>query len=161
MDGFMSQYSSVIIKVVGFVTTALVTEIFTPVGAKNAPDYANSDVMRKVFIIWAIMGIACGVLAMIPYFFWDLTEKKQLQISQDLKKRALQSDLDAGDLAQDQVAEAIALGILTSEAAMDMGFSLEDIQQPQSVTEQIDAVVQADTVADDGAQPNSDSSDKE
>ncbi|MDE5618745.1 MAG: MFS transporter [Clostridia bacterium] len=161
LDGFMSQYSSVIITVVGFGTTALVTEILTRVGAKNATDYANSDVMRKVFIIWAIMGIACGVLAMIPYFFWDLTEKKQLQISQDLKKRALQSDLDAGDLAQDQVAEAIALGILTSEAALDMGFSLEDIQQPQSVTEQIDAVVQADTVADDGAQPNSDSSDKE
>ena len=29
---------------------------------------------------------------MIPFFFWDLTEKKQLDIAQDLKKRALVAD---------------------------------------------------------------------
>ena len=106
--------------------------------------------MRNVFIIWAVMGVICGVLAMIPFFFWDLTEKKQLDIAQDLKKRALVADIENGDLEQTQ-ADALALGLLTEERVLEMGFSLTD--DAIEVREKIEIVesTREDIATDDSA----------
>ena len=107
------------------------------------------------------MGVICGVLAMIPFFFWDLTEKKQLDIAQDLKKRALVADIENGDLEQTQVADALALGLLTEERVLEMGFSLTDdalevrekIEIVESTREDIatDDIATDDIATDDSA----------
>lgn len=169
LDGFMSQYTGVITTLCGLGSTALVAALLEKFGAVNATDYANSTVMRNVFIIWAVMGVICGVLAMIPFFFWDLTEKKQLDIAQDLKKRALVADIENGDLEQTQVADALALGLLTEERVLEMGFSLTDdalevrekIEIVESTREDIatDDIATDDSATLDGTSEQADVSD--
>lgn len=155
LDGYMNQYTQVITTVCGMFTTLLTSEILIKLGANNAESYADPVVMHKVFIMWAVLSIVCGVLAMIPYFFWDLTEEKQLQMAKELKIRALTSRLEDGTLNQDEVQEALALEILTKEQALTMGFAVnfdEDIEIPmaQAVIDQID------NAQDNGVSPSQD-----
>lgn len=144
LDGYMSQYTQVISTICGMVTTLLTSEILIKLGANNAESYANPDVMHKVFIMWAVLSIVCGLLAMIPYFFWDLNEEKQLQMAKELKIRALNAKLENNTLEQDDIQDALALEILTKEQAIDMGFAInfdEDIATPmaQAVLDKIES----------------------
>ena len=86
LDGYMSQYTSVATTVCGMATGLLVSEILKAYGANTSLDYENPEVMRNVFVIWSVMGVACGILAMIPFFFWNLTEEKQLAMARELKR---------------------------------------------------------------------------
>ena len=73
--------------------------------------------MHNVFIIWAVMGIVCGVLAIIPFLFWDLDEEKQLQMAKEIKIRTYQEEIESGGLDPSHVEEAVALGIITADEA--------------------------------------------
>lgn len=124
LDGYMSQYTQVITTICGLASGALVTYLLKKFGANESADYADPVVMRSVFIIWGILGIVCGILAMIPFFFWNLTEKKQLEMAKDMKIKAYTNDLQAGELEEENVKEAIELGVLTREQALEMGFTV-------------------------------------
>lgn len=124
LDGYMSQYTQVFTTLCGLLTGMVTTSLLKHFGANESTDYANPTVMRNVFIIWAVMGIVCGIMAMIPFFFWDLTEKRQLEMAKDLRRRAYASDYEEGTLSQDNVMEAIELGVLTREQAVESGFSI-------------------------------------
>lgn len=123
LDGYMSQYSQVITTICGLGSGALVVYLLKKYGANESTDYANPQVMRSAFIIWGVLGIVCGILAMIPFFFWNLTEKKQLEMAKDLKIKAYTNDLETGELDEENVNEAIELGVLTREQALEMGFT--------------------------------------
>lgn len=126
LDGYMSQYTQVITTICGMFTSFLTTEILLKLGANDSVAYSDPEVMRNVFIMWAVMGIGCGLLAMIPFFFWDLTEAKQLQMAKELKIRTLKSDLADNSLEQDQIEDAIELGVITKEEAIALGFSVKE-----------------------------------
>ena len=98
--------------------------------------------MRNVFIMWAVLGVACGVLAMIPFFFWDLTEKKQLEMARELKIRAMQNKLEDNEFTQDDVKEAMELGVVTAGQVSDMGLI------PSAENDSDVAEAAADAVAD-------------
>ena len=94
--------------------------------------------MRSSFIIWCVLGIVCGVLAMIPFFFWNLTEKKQLEMARELKIKAYTNDLEKGELDEENVKEAVELGVLTREQALEMGFaSVMEAQTEEDASEQL------------------------
>ncbi|MDE7348776.1 MAG: hypothetical protein K2N53_03860, partial [Clostridia bacterium] len=95
-------------------------------GAASAEDYGEEGVMQSVLIIWGILSIVCGVLAILPFLFWNLTEKKQLEMAKDIKIRGYKEQLESNTLAQENVIEAVGLGVLTAEQALEMGFSLEE-----------------------------------
>lgn len=122
LDGYMSQYTQVFSTICGLFSTWLTSEILIKLGAKDSVAYENPDIMRKVFIMWAILGIACGALAIIPFLFWDLTEKRQLEMTKELKIRAMQNKINEGEFSQDDVNEAVELGVVTSEQVTEMGF---------------------------------------
>ena len=84
--------------------------------------------LQSVLIIWAILGIVCGVLAIIPFLFWDLTEKKQLEMARDIKIRGYKEAFESGTLEQDNVEEAISLGVLTKEQAIEIGLVSKDAE---------------------------------
>ena len=150
LDGFMNQYSTVLTTVCGMGSGYLVSYIL--VKFANAPDassYANEKVLRYVFIIWGTLGTICGLLAMIPFFFWDLTEKKQFEMTKELRRRALTQDIADNLLEENDVNEALELGLLTREAAIAMGFEaiLEQSANPskqgvEPVAEQLSDEVQ-------------------
>lgn len=126
LDGYMSQYSQCFTTIVGLFTTLILTVSLNKLGASESVAYADPVIMRKVFLFWSVLGIVCGALAMIPIFFWDLSEKKQLEMARDLKFRAYKQDLEEGMLEQENVAEAIELGVLTAEEAREKGFVVEE-----------------------------------
>ena len=117
LDGYMSQYTSVFTTICGIPTGLLVAEILKAYGANTSLDYENPIVMHNVFIIWAVMGIVCGVLAIIPFLFWDLDEEKQLQMAKEIKIRTYQEEIESGGLDPSHVEEAVALGIITADEA--------------------------------------------
>ena len=146
----MNQYSTVLTTVCGMGSGYLVSYIL--VKFANAPDassYANEKVLRYVLIIWGTLGTICGLLAMIPFFFWDLTEKKQFEMTKELRRRALTQDIADNLLEENDVNEALELGLLTREAAIAMGFEaiLEQSANPskqgvEPVAEQLSDEVQ-------------------
>lgn len=146
LDGYMSQYTQVFTTICGMFTGLLTTEILLNLGANDSVAYSDPEVMKKVFIMWAVMGVGCGLLAMIPFFFWDLTEAKQLQMAKELKIRTLKSDLADNSLEQDQIEDAIELGVITKEEAIALGFSVkEDDVASDEVTVANDV---SDTISD-------------
>ena len=122
LDGYMSQYTSVATTVCGMATGLLVSEILKAYGANTSLDYENPEVMRNVFVIWSVMGVACGILAMIPFFFWNLTEEKQLAMARELKIRAYKEEIENGELDPSQIGEAVELGVISAERAAEMGY---------------------------------------
>ncbi|MDE6189872.1 MAG: MFS transporter, partial [Clostridia bacterium] len=137
LDGYMSQYTTVITTICGMFTSLLTSELLIKLGANSSTDYANHDVLRKVFIFWGVAGIVCGVLAIIPFLFWDLSEAKQLAMARDIKIRSLNEKLEDNSLEQDDIKEAITLGVLTADRAIAMGFEVE--VEPQSADETLTA----------------------
>ena len=135
LDGYMSQYTQVFTTICGLFSGWLTSEILMKLGAENSVAYENSDVMRKVFIMWAILGVACGALAMIPFFFWDLTEKRQLEMTREIKIRAMQSKIEENEFTQDDVKEALELGVLTKEQITDMGYDVQASDEEEPVLE--------------------------
>ena len=147
LDGYMSQYTQVFTTVCGMFTGLLVSEILIKIGAKDSVSYENSEVMRRVFIMWAVLGVACGILAMIPFLFWDLTEKRQLEMTNEIKMRAIQNKLDENKFTQEDVKEAMELGVLTAEQVEAMGLIAES-NEPED--EEL-----AEAAADETAKDNS------
>ena len=125
LDGYMSQYTQVFTTVCGMFTGLLVSDMLIRLGAKDSIAYENPEVMQKVFIMWAILGVVCGIFAMIPFLFWNLTEKRQLEMTKEIKMRAIQNKLDENKFAQEDVKDAMELGIVTAEQVKAMGLVVE------------------------------------
>ncbi len=126
LDGYMSQYTQVFSTVCSMFTGLLVSEILINIGAKDSVSYENPEVMRNVFIMWSVLGVVCGILAMIPFLFWDLTEKRQLEMTNEIKMRAIQNKLNENKLTQEDVKEAMELGVLTAEQITSLGLIAEN-----------------------------------
>lgn len=123
LDGYMSQYTQVFSTICGLFSTWLTSTILIKLGAENSVAYEVPSVMRKVFIMWSVLGAACGALAMIPFFFWDLTEKRQLEMTKELRIRAVNNKIAEGELtSEEDIKEALELGIITAEDAREKGY---------------------------------------
>ena len=135
LDGYMSQYTQVFTTVCGMFTGLLVSEILINIGAKDSVSYENPEVMRNVFIMWAVLGAISGILAMIPFLFWDLTEKRQLEMTKELKIRALQNKIQEKDLSREDAEQALELGIVTEDQLAELGFAAVTAQDADDLSE--------------------------
>lgn len=135
LDGYMSQYTQVFTTVCGMFTGLLVSEILIKIGAKDSVSYENPEVMRNVFIMWAVLGVICGILAIIPFLFWDLTEKRQLEMTKELKIRALQNKIQEKDLSREDAEQALELGIVTENQLAELGFAAVTAQDADDLSE--------------------------
>ncbi|MDE6210696.1 MAG: MFS transporter [Clostridia bacterium] len=166
LDGYMSQFSSVITTVCGMLSSWLTTTLLIKfAGAASAEDYGEEGVMQSVLIIWGILSIVCGVLAILPFLFWNLNEKKQLEMAKDIKIRGYKEQLESNTLAQENILEAVSLGVLTEEQALEMGFVLEETTNEDnafSAGEQDQLTVDEATTDEvaDGAEEKSDDDNK-
>ena len=150
LDGYMSQYSSVITTICGMLSGWLTTTLLVKfAGAASSEDYGEEGVMRSVLIIWGILSIVCGVLAIIPFLFWDLTEKKQLEMARDIKIRGYKEAMESGSLEQENIAEAVALGVLTGEQAREMGFVFDEPKTEEELSKDGEGLLSEDEVTTD------------
>ncbi|MDE5548931.1 MAG: MFS transporter [Clostridia bacterium] len=122
LDGFMTQTTEVLMTVCGMFTGLMTATILVKIGAQSAADYATPSVLKNVMIFWSISSIVFGIISLIPFFFWDLSEEKQLAMTRDIKIRGLKEKLEDNTLAQEDVNDAVQLGVLTAEQVVEMGF---------------------------------------
>lgn len=61
----------------------------------------DPEVRSNIFRVMAIIGIVGSIISLIPYIFWDLSEKKHKAIIEDLKARAIEEDREDG-VAEDE-----------------------------------------------------------
>ena len=137
LDGYMQQYFEVFNTLCGIFSGWLTTTLLVKfAGAASSEDYGEEGVMRSVLIIWSILGIICGVLASLPFIFWDLTEKKQLEMAKEIKIRGYKEQLESNSLQQENIEEAVALGVLTKEQAVEMGFVMQETADAETATQE-------------------------
>ena len=107
IEGFLSQFGGMITLAIGMATALISPAVFNSQGY----DGMNNDILltpghEALYAIVAIMSGVCIVsclLSAIPYFFWDLPEKKHEMIMEVLKVRALHDDETISDEDRDML----------------------------------------------------------
>ena len=107
IEGFLSQFGGMITLAIGMATALISPAVFNSQGY----DGMNNDILltpghEALYAIVAIMSgvcIASCLLSAIPYFFWDLPEKKHEMIMEVLKVRALHDDETISDEDRDML----------------------------------------------------------
>lgn len=94
LEGFITQFSSML----GTIATTLATSVALPFfyehfGLKN--DYNvmfDAAVRTPIFTVLIVFSVISSLVALVPLFFYDMTEKRQTEIIADLEQRAKSED---------------------------------------------------------------------
>ncbi len=93
IEGFLSQFGGIFASITGVLALVLKAVILDNNGVGN--DYEilrRGDIFSKVLRGLLISSMVGGILCGLPYFFWDLNEKKHNQIMSVLKVRVKLED---------------------------------------------------------------------
>ena len=108
LEGFIGQTGTLLTSAISLVTGYAVPFILKGLGlTNNYNDLYDADFRNpivKAIIVYSIIGT---VLSAIPYFFYDLDEKKRGSMIQALKVRALFEDHISGELSDDTLTSAM------------------------------------------------------
>ena len=89
LEGFITQFGGMLVTAVGMVTSLILPYFYRYYGLGT--DYNvlyNADVRTPIFNVMIITTIISCLLTVIPMLFYDMSEKRQQQIVEDLKARA-------------------------------------------------------------------------
>lgn len=89
LEGFITQFSGMLVTAATMVFNLILPWFYERYGLQN--DYKvlfNEAVRTPIFNVMIITTIISCVAAVIPIFFYDMTEKKQKQMIEELKVRA-------------------------------------------------------------------------
>jgi 2-oxo-4-hydroxy-4-carboxy--5-ureidoimidazoline (OHCU) decarboxylase len=96
--------------VLGFFTGLVVPAIYEKMGLKE--DYSvlyNDEMRNNLFTVLIICSIVGSITNLIPYLFYDLTEKKHRGYVNVLKIRAMFEDYGNGELEDAQLVDAMKI----------------------------------------------------
>lgn len=115
LEGF-SQNFGIITGIVAIGTNYIIPTILENLGLlQNYDVLFNPEYRDPIFRALAITSIVGALLCCIPFLFWDMTEKKHAQMIEDLKKRAIEQDKNAGIEESADELEARLAGITVEE----------------------------------------------
>ncbi len=109
MEGFWHNYGIIIMTISGFFTS-LLPGFFQSLGGLDfgtTPDIAFQDtgVMIGVFRYTALLALIGAVVALIPMFFYDLTEVKHKNIIGILKMRATVRNYESNKISDQDIVD--------------------------------------------------------
>ncbi len=89
-EGWLSQFQALILTLFGLAFAAVGPAIYTKYGYTTDASvlYNVQDTLGPIIGLNAILAVASGLLAAIPYLFWDIDEKRHQQIMDVLQVRA-------------------------------------------------------------------------
>lgn len=100
IEGFLSQFGSIFLTAVAMGTAFIAPAVYKSFGyVEDTEVLYQHEVLFGITRTMAGIGLASAVLSAIPYFFWDMTEKKHKGIMEILKVRAKHSD---GELNEEE-----------------------------------------------------------
>ncbi len=109
VDGLFTPLT-LIGTVLGFFTGLVVPAIYEKMGLKE--DYSvlyNEEMRNNLFIVLIICSIVGSIMNLIPYLFYDLTEKKHRGYVNVLKIRTMFEDYGNGELEDNQLIDAMKI----------------------------------------------------
>lgn len=93
LEGFLSQFGSMIVTIAGMAFALVTPAVYKHYGYFNDTQVLyDTSVLYGILKAMCIIGTLSGILSVIPYFFYDLSETRHGQIMQILKVRANCSD---------------------------------------------------------------------
>ena len=107
VDGLFTPLT-LIGTILGFFTGLVVPAIYEQMGLKD--DYSvlyNEEMRNNLFTVLIICSIVGSIMNLIPYLFYDLTEKKHRGYVNVLKIRAMFEDYGNGELDNAQLIDAM------------------------------------------------------
>ena len=107
VDGLFTPLT-LIGTILGFFTGLVVPAIYEQMGLKE--DYSvlyNDEMRNNLFTVLIICSIVGSIMNLIPYLFYDLTEKKHRGYVNVLKIRAMFEDYGNGELDNAQLIDAM------------------------------------------------------
>lgn len=107
VDGLFTPLT-LIGTILGFFTGLVVPAIYEQMGLKD--DYSvlyNEEMRNNLFTVLIICSIVGSIMNLIPYLFYDLTEKKHRGYVNVLKIRAMFEDYGNGELDNKQLIDAM------------------------------------------------------
>lgn len=92
LEGFITQFGGMIVSAAGLATGLILPYFYRHYGLQN--DYTvlfDEAVRTPIFNVMIITTVISCILAIIPIFFYDLSENKLGEIAKDLQKRKNES----------------------------------------------------------------------
>lgn len=107
LEGFISQFSGMILTVVAISTAYIVPFIYKRFGYINDTSVLNdiANVTAPIIRWSSVLGVVSAILCAIPFLFWDLTEQRHDSIMEILAVRAHVKD---GKIAEEEGQELTA-----------------------------------------------------
>ncbi len=109
VDGLFTPLT-LIGTILGFFTGLVLPAIYEKMGLKE--DYSvlyNDEMRNNLFTVLIICSIVGSIMNLIPYLFYDLTEKKHRGYVNVLKIRAMFEDYGNGELEDKQLVDAMKI----------------------------------------------------
>lgn len=115
IEGFLNQFSAMFYTAVSLGTAFIGPAVYKSFGyVDNTEVLYNHDTLFNITKTMAGIGLASAVLSAIPFFFWNMTEKKHKGIMEILKVRARLADGDIDKSTAMSLETAIEGGKLTA-----------------------------------------------
>lgn len=107
LEGTWTNYFNVILTVVGLFTGILSPLFLSFAGIKLTDEFdvvfRNKETLSNAYFYYTLLGLIGAALASVPFFFWDLDEKKHADIVRVLHIRAAETDLKENVLTDDDI----------------------------------------------------------
>lgn len=108
LEGFEGTLGGIVGTVITAATGYVLPAMYEYFGLLDNYDILfNTEVRQNIFLWSAVFAIIGSILTALPYFLWDLSEKKHYNIIKILKVRALFEDYANGDLTDGQLVDTI------------------------------------------------------
>lgn len=93
LEGFITQFSGMLVTGATMIFNLILPWFYEHYGLQNDYTVLYDEAIRTpIFNVMIITTVISCVAAVIPILFYDMTEKKQKQIIEDLKARAAEED---------------------------------------------------------------------
>lgn len=98
IEGFLGQFGSIFLTAISMATAFIAPAVNKSFGyVEDTSVLYNPDTLYGITATMSAISLVSAILCAIPFFFWDLTEKKHKGIMQILKVRAMHIDGDIND----------------------------------------------------------------
>ncbi len=94
IEGWLSQLGTMVVSAISIAVAFITPAVYSKFGYTSDPSvlYDVENSLGPIIGVMSIIGAATALLGAIPYFFWDLSEKRHLQIMDVLSVRAKKAD---------------------------------------------------------------------
>ena len=107
LEGFWQNYMAIVTTVIG-VFTGMLTPLFLSFGGVGFSDdislaLQSAELRNNIFFYQSLLALIGAIVVAIPFFFYDLTEKKHANIVRVLRIRAAVDNFNDGKLQDEDV----------------------------------------------------------